>query len=740
MLFASDRGGDQGFDLYWSLREGRGFSPPRAFPGPLNSVFHERSPSIAILPPGGLPGPSGAGESLLLYTSNRLTGLGDDHDLFIARGLLGGEWEAPERIEELSSAADERSAAIFPDGGGIIFLREGRDGIELLESSRLPGGGWSAPRPLEGITPPSTAARLRLEDGGTRLVIAAEEASWESRLRLLRLLPQPPAVTMPAWVLLALALLLLLLRLLAIRWHGLELLYRCLLLSLLIHILLWLWFHDRGIRAPAPGSGPPSEEAVIPMELAIDLSASEPVEVAEAAHGENVTVAERPAETPEEEAYRLTPRESAPQQPAATSPSLGAAAVDLPEIARQEETVPIDSPERRAEEAGSEEAELRRAEMATAARVEQAEAQMSAAQAEAAGSEYIGRQAAPAALPAPRRPSGEGRGVALADVTPPVMRPDLAPERSEAPPTPASRAPADVAELRDARAAGGREARAIEASGRESSPAEARWSRRARTRGGAARRPDSPGPAALVASPPTARAGNAPATPPASAPPVSAPAREISRTDAPAAGLREGGATGRRRERDGEVAAARPAAEAMSIGAPRPAARGRASPPAREPAVDLPATVARGAPSETSGSPSRRSEGGPERADGAEARIASPPPRADPAVVARGELPAAPEPRAPLRRERARGEASPRAREAARQGTEGEPAALARSSRRQGAPRELPIGEASLPAAPATRLTPPASRGPAGVAREQAAAGASSPTVTPKLPGPSAAR
>ena len=48
VVFSSNREeSNGGYDLYWARREGIGFSPPRPIGEGINTVFNERSPSLA---------------------------------------------------------------------------------------------------------------------------------------------------------------------------------------------------------------------------------------------------------------------------------------------------------------------------------------------------------------------------------------------------------------------------------------------------------------------------------------------------------------------------------------------------------------------------------------------------------------------------------------------------------------------------------------------------------------------
>lgn len=321
VVFTSSRGADGDYDLYWSQREAGGYGPPQLFPEPVRSAFNDRSPSVARVPELGWvdadaeatgelafvrPTDPEKEEYLLLFTSNRGLGSVVGHDLYLTRGVFGGEWTAPQRLNSLSEAADERGAALHPDGSGLVFTRPGLRGPDVFETYRLPlsaGSSWSEPNLIEtlsgqgsdpGPSGRSTSSWVQWSQGGSQLVIEKGDSFLESRLQLLRPLPRDPWSAGPVWLLLLAALLLLLLRLLARRWPTLELIYRCLLISALIHLLLWLWLREKPVDVEPTDLPGPAEEGA-PIELAADLfealqQQSADATAQQAARGDQVTV------------------------------------------------------------------------------------------------------------------------------------------------------------------------------------------------------------------------------------------------------------------------------------------------------------------------------------------------------------------------------------------------------------------------------------------------------------------
>ncbi|MGE3165969.1 MAG: hypothetical protein AB7O52_13775 [Planctomycetota bacterium] len=343
-------------DLYWSRREGQGYSPPERFPAPVNGSFNERSPSAALQATWAATGAED--EYFLLFASNRAYGSVVDHDLYLTRGHFGGEWSLPERVEPLSSAADERGCALHPDAGSIAFTRPGPTGLERFESWRLPDGSWSEPRPMPGGLADG-GAWLSFAHGGTSLIQARGEEWWETHWVLLRELPRP-TLTAGLWALLLLAaVVLLILRLLAHRWPALELIYRCLLISAVLHFLLWLWLRDEPVEGDIRSLSEATTMRQAPsLELAAELFAKATHAHRETAFGDRVTpdrfvagADAQPSATEHRRVLRTPPASHAaelilPDREAATLPSVAALGFATPERAPAAKFEPAPLPQR----------------------------------------------------------------------------------------------------------------------------------------------------------------------------------------------------------------------------------------------------------------------------------------------------------------------------------------------------------------------------------------------------------
>jgi hypothetical protein len=307
LYFASDReGGAGGFDLWVSKRDGNAWSAPANL-GPLNSAGDEYSPAVS---------PDGAE---IWFASNRARS-GDDHtsvappwpatvrrnivgrgfDLY--RALLNAADAEPEALDSLNTPANEGTPAFSPAGDFVYFTsdRDGGYGGFDLYRARLQGGGSG---PAESLESPINSGANELDPapdlGGFALVFSSDRAAesdeapagdynlYASTSREVYLLTEPADPSVWAsqllsfwhqaapwllWFLLSLLTILLIILLYRLqRNRHLNLITRCLVGSLLVHLivlfLLSLWgvttslgelFKEPGgtrVRLASAGSG-----------------------------------------------------------------------------------------------------------------------------------------------------------------------------------------------------------------------------------------------------------------------------------------------------------------------------------------------------------------------------------------------------------------------------------------------------------------------------------------------------
>ena len=261
LWFASDRGGGAGgLDLWRAEWSGGLFGTPEHLGGELASVFDDTDPA---------PVP---GSDSVVFASDRAGRLTRDFDLYMARPVKGQdtgeeEWDVA-LLDELDSAFDERDPAFTADGRTLYFASNrdaGRGDFDLYRTALLstaqsdPGAAtptqgprtWVEPEALEGVNSPGSERTPSPSIDGFSLRFARKDPArpaagydlLEAHSRELFRAPGRPV----GWfelLLLAALLLLALLAWLAKRWNELEVLYKCVLVSLLAHFLLMWYLRD----------------------------------------------------------------------------------------------------------------------------------------------------------------------------------------------------------------------------------------------------------------------------------------------------------------------------------------------------------------------------------------------------------------------------------------------------------------------------------------------------------------
>ncbi|MFN0008206.1 MAG: hypothetical protein ACKVXR_09885 [Planctomycetota bacterium] len=239
LYFASDRpGGSGGLDLYRARYSDGSFGAAERLAGSVNTSSDECDPA---------PRP---GTSEIVFASNRKAA---GFDLYTVD--LGAS-SAPAPLDALASDRDERDPAFTADGRTLFFASDREHGggdFDLYRSSKS-DEGWSTPVPLAGLNTKGSerGPAPAFDDFSLYFARTAGDGAFDLlRARSIELyrLPGRPV----GWLellLLAALLLLALLAWLAKRWPKLETLYKCYLVSLIVHALLLLWFTDL-----FPGSG-----------------------------------------------------------------------------------------------------------------------------------------------------------------------------------------------------------------------------------------------------------------------------------------------------------------------------------------------------------------------------------------------------------------------------------------------------------------------------------------------------
>ncbi|MEE8468270.1 MAG: hypothetical protein V3T22_07430, partial [Planctomycetota bacterium] len=252
LYFASDRLGTAGgLDLYRARYDHGLFEVAERLTGEINSTADDTDPA---------PAP---GSEAILFASNRAGGALPNFDLFLARpaesnlledgeddpGADSAQWIV-EPLAVLNSGYDERDPAFTADGRTVFFASDRAPSLgrfDLYRSS-LGQDGWIPPVPLEGLnTQRSERGPLPTRDGFELLfsVETADEPAdlFRARSRELFRTPGRP-VGWRELLFLAVLLALALLAWMAKRWEQLEVLYKCILVSLLVHLLAMWAFQD----------------------------------------------------------------------------------------------------------------------------------------------------------------------------------------------------------------------------------------------------------------------------------------------------------------------------------------------------------------------------------------------------------------------------------------------------------------------------------------------------------------
>ncbi|MGK0520493.1 MAG: hypothetical protein ACJAUC_003199 [Planctomycetota bacterium] len=238
IYFASDRPDSiGGYDLFVTTLTPRGFGRVTALL-PCNTAFDETDPA-----------PDPQGSSLVFVRIDRAIDNGNDGVLWNWR--IGDPRDPVQLFPEQDRRRErviDRDPAFAEDGASLWFVRKerGKD-LVVCRSSRL-GDTFDAPAGLSnkwGIE----ALRSPLPMPGGRTVgmvqppTEQQAALWYVTTAE-ELVPWWPGQHWLEWLLLSLvlcALLLLLLLYFGQRWSALDLAAQCILLSLLLHVLLFLW-------------------------------------------------------------------------------------------------------------------------------------------------------------------------------------------------------------------------------------------------------------------------------------------------------------------------------------------------------------------------------------------------------------------------------------------------------------------------------------------------------------------
>jgi len=351
LFFASDRaGGPGGLDLWRAPYADGAFGAPEPLAGGVNSGADDTDPAPLL-------------DGALVFASDRAHGRRTDFELYrAAPSPRDGDVRELEPLEALNGPGDEREPCASPDGRALYFARApdaAAADFDLWRSVHAERG-WLAPEPLAALNTPAAERGPWVSADGFALLF--ERTTPDDARELLRArsrelfrVPAPPT-SLSEWLFLVGLLLLALVALLAKRWGTLELLYKALLTSLVLHLLLLLYLRTvypegasfDGGRAAEDG-GPTFRVRLAPAESALATRGAsgagavsaptrerlqgagtgpavperaelaEPERVAEAAPARDALAAEVATGA---EAVRLAEREPAPTRQGGAAPAL----------------------------------------------------------------------------------------------------------------------------------------------------------------------------------------------------------------------------------------------------------------------------------------------------------------------------------------------------------------------------------------------------------------------------------
>lgn len=136
-----NRSGVGSCDLFYSMRKGGRWSPPRNMGQPINTVHWESQPSMAA-----------DGKTLYFIRGRRGQGGITGMDIYVSELQANGEWGRPRRLPRvINTEYDEESVMIHPDGRTLYFSSRGHTGmggLDIFMTQKDDDGLWSTPKNL----------------------------------------------------------------------------------------------------------------------------------------------------------------------------------------------------------------------------------------------------------------------------------------------------------------------------------------------------------------------------------------------------------------------------------------------------------------------------------------------------------------------------------------------------------------------------------------------------------------
>ncbi len=158
---ACDRNDGHGrCDIYYSVFDGKRWSPGINVGSPVNSQYWESQPSI------------NANGKMLFFVSNRPGGMGG-MDIWYSVGKTNGKWNTPVNPgKTINTAGDEFSPFIYFNGKTLYFSSDGREsfgGFDIYSTTLNPDSTWTQPVNLgPSVNTASDETGLVIESSGLR--------------------------------------------------------------------------------------------------------------------------------------------------------------------------------------------------------------------------------------------------------------------------------------------------------------------------------------------------------------------------------------------------------------------------------------------------------------------------------------------------------------------------------------------------------------------------------------------
>ena len=339
LYFATDRpGGQGGLDLWYAPYSNGTFLRPAPLPDGLNTAADETDAAVMS-------------DGTLIFSSNPLRGVRRDYDLYQARieestnadGEVERQWNVV-ALATLNTRFDEREPAITIDEQTLFFASdrtESLGGFDVFRSARG-NNRWLAPKPLEGLNSPASERDPQPSREGFELLFSRENANRGTDLyraksrELFRKTGRP--VGWKELLFLGLLVSIALIAGLAKKWEKLEIVYKCMLVSTVVHGVLMIMFNEVEPKHPT-AEGEEDDRIRLEIRTAPEVVAPElaqsderwefkPKEPAEVAEPERAAVAVR-QRTDEEQGIVPTRYSAQPELPELQGPGRAQITQDL---------------------------------------------------------------------------------------------------------------------------------------------------------------------------------------------------------------------------------------------------------------------------------------------------------------------------------------------------------------------------------------------------------------------------